>query len=100
MLCLTFGIRTIQCLCLIFHGDPGRPAAYRTDLWYILHTAPCQIFCDLRDDHIRLIYGDPVSHAQLQPPHNTDIVNGGTAHRGAFQLHRIKDGHRIDKAGP
>ena len=100
MLCLASGIRTVQCLCLVFHGDPGRPAAYRTGLGDILHPAPGQVLRDLRDDHIRLVYCDPVSHAQLQLFHDTDIVDAGAAHRRSLQLHRLKDSHRIDQPGP
>ena len=61
---LASGIGAVQCLRLVLHGDPGRAAADGTDCRDILYTAPGQILCDLRDDHIRLIDLDPVSHSQ------------------------------------
>ena len=59
-----------------------------------------QVIGDLGDDHIGLINGDPVSGSQLQPLHDTEVVDTGPAYGGPLQLHWLEYGHRIDKSRP
>jgi len=100
MLCLTLRIRTVQCLCLIFHLYLCRTATDRTDLRDIFYTASGQIFCNLRNDHVGFIHLNDISYAKLQIFHNADIMHTGTAYRSSFQLYRFKDRYRIDQACP
>ena len=100
MLGLTFRIRAVQCLRLVFHGDAGRSAAHRTGRRDILYPAAGQVFRYLGNDHVRLVHGDPVSDPQLQFFHDTDVVDAGAAHCRPFQFHGLKDGHRVDQPCP
>ena len=62
--------------------------------------ALCQIFCYLRDDHIRFINGYRIADAKLEFFYDADIVDAGAADRCAFQFYRVEDGYRIDKPRP
>ena len=97
---LTLRIGAVKRLCLIFHGDLCGAAADRTFFRDVFHTASRQVLRDLRNDHVRLVHGDPVSHSQFQFFHDTDIVDAGTAYRRSFQFHRLKYGNRIDQSCP
>ena len=97
---LTLRIRTIQSLCLIVHRNLCCAPAHRTGTGNIFHSAPCQVFCDLGNNHFCFIHCDPVTHSQLQFLHDTDVVDAGTAHSRPLQLHRLENCHRVDQPGP
>lgn len=59
-----------------------------------------EVLRNLRDYHIGLINGYTVTDSQLQSSDNTDIMDTGTAHRCSLQLHRVKDGNRINESRP
>ena len=62
-------------------------------------SAPGEIICNLRNDHIGFIYLDRIADTKLQLVYNADIVYAGTTDGGSFQLYRLKDGNRVDQAG-
>ena len=98
MLCLTFRIGTIQCFCIADLANLCLAATDRTDFWNIFHTTSCQILCNLRNDHIRLINFNFIPHTKFQFFHNTDVMDTSTAHCRSLQLHRFKDSDRIDES--
>ena len=94
----TRGIHAVQGFHIIGAADFCFFPTGRTLTGDIQQAAPGQIPGNLGNNHIRLVHLHPVSNPQFQPPHDTDIVETGPAHRGTLQLHRLKDSHRINKA--
>ena len=74
--------------------------AHGTGIRYALHTASGQVFRYLRDNHIGLIHLDPVSDAEFQVFHDTEIMHAGAADRSPLQFYGLKYGNRIDQSGP
>ena len=89
-----------QSFRIVFPAYLRRAAAYRAGIRNFEAVALSQVFGDLGDDHVRLIDRDPVSDTQFQLPDDAHVVNAGPAHSRSLQFHRIKNGHRVDQAGP
>ena len=73
--------------------------AYGTFVRNYQVAASGKVLRDLGNDHIRLIDLDGIPDSKLQFLYNADVVHAGTAHCGAFQLHRLKNRHRVDQSG-
>ena len=54
---------------------------------------------NLRDNLARLFHIDVVADVQVQAGQNVGVVERGTAHDGAGQLHGVHDGNGGDSAG-
>ena len=90
-------VRTEQSLHPGFIVNYGAAAAYRAGLGDHNIIASGQVFCNLRDNHVGLVNCDCVANAQLQLPHNADVMHRSAAHSSTFQFHRLKNRYRIDK---
>lgn len=97
---LAVRVGTVQGFYIIDTADLCCPSADGTVGGDIPDAAAGQVIGDLGDDHIGLINGDPVSGSQLQPLHDTEVVDTGPAYGGPLQLHWLEYGHRIDKSRP
>ena len=70
-------------------------AAHGTFFRQFYRVAACEVFGDLRNYHICLIYFYPVSHAKFEISHHTYIVYRRSAHGSSLQLDRIEHGYGI-----
>ena len=84
LLGLAVRVGAVQALYIIYLADFRPASAYGTFLRYVLYAAPGQVFLYLRDNHVGLIHGYGISHAQLQPLHDAQIVDTGPADRGSL----------------
>ena len=97
-LCRTVRVFTDQCLRAQGIMDLRLHAAGRTVIRNHDMPGTCQVLRNLRNNHVRLVDTDPVPGSQLQRAHDADIVYACSGYRGAFQLHRFKDSHRVDQS--
>ena len=81
---LAVRIGAVQALYIIYLADFRPASTYGTFLRYVLYPAAGQVFLYLRDNHVGLIHGYGISHSQLQPFHDAQIVDTGPADRGSF----------------
>ena len=111
-------IRTVQCLRLIQHSHFRAAAAHRTDVRHIAVTATkscvprnarhsvhhgriaasCVVLGNLRNNHIGLVDIDGIADAKRQFLNDTYVVNARPLYGRSLELHRCKDGYRIQKA--
>ena len=97
LLSRTVRIYAKKALDFIVFSDHSIPSTCRTAVGNRCIAASCKILRDLRNDHVGFVNTDRISDSQFQLSHDTDVVDTGSADCGTFKLHRIEDGHRIDK---
>ena len=97
--CVAVRICAVEGLHVVHLPDLRLPSADRTGIRNGKGAASGQVFRNLRNDHVRLVNGEPVPDSKLQALYNAYVMNAGPAHGGALQLHRLKNGNRIDQAG-
>ena len=96
-LCLTARIGAIQCFPIPQTAYLRFTAANETMSRDFRRSRTSQVFRNLGNNHIRFIDFNGIPNAQRQFFQNTDVVYAGTAHRRAFQFHRVKDCNGIHK---
>jgi len=78
----------------------GPAAAGRTGFRNVNLSALCEIFLDLRDDHVGLVNRDRVAHTETQFLNNAYVMHAGPCDGGSLELNRVKYRYRVYKTRP